>query len=172
MALVFPGSICPICGEKIENRECFSTRAFLYPTNPLWRFSDAAMHWTCYSSWVLKEDFVNEYARVLREDETNNLFWHRLLDHDKLFITYGKIGKLDVLLVDLAVHIQIDEPEIDDWIQHPTSDNVYVQQELDRVAPELKTLGNSAQIALLLQEQQERILAKRNPYQSNCDVKS
>lgn len=62
MALIFPGkSLCPICGGIIaSDDEIVATSHFVTnQADPLWRFSDAAMHKRCFLGWELRESFVD-----------------------------------------------------------------------------------------------------------------
>ena len=64
MAMIFLGkSKCPLCGEVLESgQELVATTHFIEsPEHPLWRFSDAAMHYTCFQLWEHREPFVAKY---------------------------------------------------------------------------------------------------------------
>jgi hypothetical protein len=53
LALVLIGkSRCALCDLVIENDQFIATSHFIADTtDPLWRFSDAAMHQSCFLAW-------------------------------------------------------------------------------------------------------------------------
>jgi len=64
MALIILGaSHCPICGGVIgHDDEIVATTHFIADrADPLWRFSDAAMHKGCFLDWELRQAFVGRY---------------------------------------------------------------------------------------------------------------
>lgn len=64
MALILRGkSRCALCDEVLEEgEELFATSAFLSDeAHPLWRYSDAAMHLSCFRDWPDREAFVAEF---------------------------------------------------------------------------------------------------------------
>jgi hypothetical protein len=64
MALIFAGeSRCPICGEVInQDDEIVATSHFIGDdTDPLWRFSDAAIHRHCFLAWECREEFIERF---------------------------------------------------------------------------------------------------------------
>jgi hypothetical protein len=64
VALIFPGSTaCSICGKIIaRSDDIVATSHFIGDKNdPLWRFSDSAMHRECFLAWELRQSFVDRY---------------------------------------------------------------------------------------------------------------
>lgn len=59
---------CALCREAIRpGEDVLITPDFLADeTNPLWRFSDAAMHRPCFLVWDLRKSFVACYNRVAK----------------------------------------------------------------------------------------------------------
>ena len=67
MALIILGKTeCSICGIVIEDRkEIVSTTHFITDQNdPLGRFSDSAMHKSCFISWK-QETFIKKYNETI-----------------------------------------------------------------------------------------------------------
>lgn len=64
VALVKLGSSkCPLC-EKVFQKgyDVVATSHFIIDqTDPLWRYSDAAMHRQCFASWEYRETFRDKY---------------------------------------------------------------------------------------------------------------
>ena len=59
---------CALCGDVIRpDEDAFVTPDFLADeTDPLWRFSDAAMHRACFLVWDRRKAFVARYNSVTR----------------------------------------------------------------------------------------------------------
>lgn len=67
MVLVFTESKCGICNETIQaNAETRSFPAFLKPTHPLYRFSDAVFHRSCFDMSPDRDE-VNRLLTRFRE---------------------------------------------------------------------------------------------------------
>jgi hypothetical protein len=60
-------TLCPLCGHVIsDGHETVATSHFIEtPSHPLWRYSDAAMHYECFQAWQHREDFVAEYNNTI-----------------------------------------------------------------------------------------------------------
>lgn len=73
MAIIdFGKSRCSICGETLRvEQSIVSTTHFLRePNEPLWRFSDSAMHRLCFNGWELRHAFAAQYRAI-----TGDLVW-------------------------------------------------------------------------------------------------
>ena len=68
MALIIRGATrCPLCEAAIgEGDDIVATSHFvLDESDPLWRFSDAAMHRFCFLRWPLREAFISRYNETV-----------------------------------------------------------------------------------------------------------
>jgi hypothetical protein len=69
MALIYKGIKCAICGREIDidlKGSYVATTHFIGDSNdPLWRFSDAAMHYECFQAWPHREEFVQKYNSTI-----------------------------------------------------------------------------------------------------------
>jgi len=69
MALITQFTKCPLCGESVWNDvedEIVATTHFIADAHdPLWRFSDAAMHYVCFQQWPHRSDFVTKYNQII-----------------------------------------------------------------------------------------------------------
>ena len=64
MALIFLGhTTCSICGKVVASADnSVATSHFIADKNdPLWQFSDSAMHQVCFLGWDLRQSFVDRY---------------------------------------------------------------------------------------------------------------
>jgi hypothetical protein len=69
MALLLRGKTeCALCGEVIGvSDEVFGTPHFIGDsTDPLFRFSDAALHRRCFETWQHHDEFLARYEKWCR----------------------------------------------------------------------------------------------------------
>jgi hypothetical protein len=81
MALIFRGSTpCSICGNVIANSDnIVATSHFIGDENdPLWRFSDSAMHRTCFLAWDLRQSFVATFNEIVGPMTSGNGTYHEM----------------------------------------------------------------------------------------------
>jgi hypothetical protein len=59
---------CALCGEGIRpDDDAFVTPDFLADeADPLWRFTDAAVHRACFLVWDRRKTFIARYNRIAR----------------------------------------------------------------------------------------------------------
>jgi len=68
MAIIITGKTrCAICDRALEEgEEIVSTSHFIAdPQNPLWRFSDAGMHQTCFLHWDQRHEFRQTFNSIV-----------------------------------------------------------------------------------------------------------
>jgi hypothetical protein len=68
VVLIFPGKTeCSLCGTVImAGDEIVATSHFIADRNDLlWRFSDSAMHRSCFLTWDQREVFVAKFNQVV-----------------------------------------------------------------------------------------------------------
>ena len=67
MALIIDGMTCPICDQPLDiDGPLVATSHFIAdPSDPLWRFSDAAMHYDCFQRREHRQEFVDKYNASL-----------------------------------------------------------------------------------------------------------
>lgn len=67
MALIFDGMPCAICDQPLhEDHPMVATSHFIADeTDPLLRFSDAAMHYECFQRWEHRHEFVAKYNETV-----------------------------------------------------------------------------------------------------------
>jgi len=80
MALIFRGKTeCSICGVVIRNDDnIVATSHFIADSNDsLWRFSDSAMHKSCFLCWEHKQTFIEKYNQTYGTIVWRNATYHR-----------------------------------------------------------------------------------------------
>lgn len=121
MALLSPGSRCPICGELI-NEPIFATSGlFLLPTDPLWTFCDACMHWACYATWEHRERFAKAYVQMWIANEKRNPYWARVFLDEYSYIVINPepiVAAAHVRLFRTGSRIEIPLREWENCMRH------------------------------------------------------
>jgi hypothetical protein len=83
MALVdFGHSTCPLCGVILRPEDdLIATSHFIeFESDPLWRYSDAAMHRRCFLTWELRPQFVARYNQTVGTITWSNGTHHHMTD--------------------------------------------------------------------------------------------
>jgi hypothetical protein len=81
VALIFRGKTeCSLCGNVImAGDEIVATSHFIGDSNdPLWRFSDSAMHRGCFLTWDQRAAFVAKYNRLVGGITFGNGTFHQM----------------------------------------------------------------------------------------------
>jgi len=54
---------CKLCGELLMKKDemVCTTHFIANMADPLWRYSDAAMHKTCFMAWIHRKQFISKY---------------------------------------------------------------------------------------------------------------
>jgi hypothetical protein len=80
MALVYEGMTCAICEHPLDIHGPFvATSHFIGDeTDPLWPFSDAAMHYDCFQAWDHREAFVKKYNDTMGQQIWGNGTRHHM----------------------------------------------------------------------------------------------
>lgn len=80
MALVFEGMPCAICGHALDLYVRFvSTSHFIADEgDPLWRYSDAAMHSECFETWKHRSEFIDKYNNTIGQITWGNGTRHHM----------------------------------------------------------------------------------------------
>ena len=81
MALILLGKTeCSICGVILnEDDPLVATTHFIADRDdPLWRFSDSAMHKSCFLKWEQKQSFVKKYNDAVGTITWGNGTYHHM----------------------------------------------------------------------------------------------
>ena len=81
MAIVLRGKTeCSVCGRVIKGGdEIVSTSHFISDKNDeLWRFSDSAMHRSCFLEWDHRAEFVARYNQIVGVVTSCNGAYHHM----------------------------------------------------------------------------------------------
>jgi hypothetical protein len=81
MAIILQGkSECSLCGNVImAGDKIVGTSHFIADRNdPLWRFSDSAMHRSCFLTWDQREAFVAKFNQLVGGVTFGNGTYHQM----------------------------------------------------------------------------------------------
>lgn len=81
VALILLGKTeCSLCGKVImAGDDIVATSHFIADRNdPLWRFSDSAMHRSCFLTWDQREAFVVKFNQLVGVVTFGNGTYHRM----------------------------------------------------------------------------------------------
>jgi len=81
MALIYEGMTCAICDQSLDIHGAIvaTTHFITDESDPLWRFSDAAMHYSCFQQWQHREEFVRKYNATM-----GTMIWDGKRQHMKM----------------------------------------------------------------------------------------
>ena len=89
MALIFIGKTeCALCGRVLEADDMIvATSHFIADSqHPLWRFSDAAMHRTCFLNWDQRQSFIDLFNQIVSGTTLDN-GTYKLMRDDGAIVT-------------------------------------------------------------------------------------
>ena len=120
-------SDCALCRLLLTD-PVFATSHFIHdPSDDLWPYSDAAMHWECYARWPHQSRFAGLYFES-RARWAQNKFWQTLLHCEDTLVLYGLVVKeVSVGLRKTGSEIRVDREnwssflsgEWQDYCHHP-----------------------------------------------------
>lgn len=113
-------SRCALCGDPLTE-PIFATSHFIADqTHDLYRFSDAAMHWTCYAKWPHQGRFSSMYFEAaVRRSETAPWpkYWPILLRSADMLVLYGlAVDEVSVFLRKSGTDTRIARDEWQHWL--------------------------------------------------------
>ena len=89
MALISRGKTeCSICGVVLEEGDDLvaTTHFIADQADPLWRFSDSAMHGSCFLEWEQRQNFVQKYNDTIGTITWGNGTYHHMEDDGQISV--------------------------------------------------------------------------------------
>ena len=89
MALIFRGkSKCVLCNNVIAADDAVVATTHFIPdkADPLWHYSDAPFHKTCFLAWERREEFVRRYNQIMRGFVFGNGKRHHMDEEGKIHL--------------------------------------------------------------------------------------
>ena len=140
-------SKCALCGNPLAE-PIFATSHFIGDqSHDLYRFSDAAMHWSCYVSWPDQARFASMYFEAaVRRSESSPWpkYWTVLMRSADMLVLYGLVvNEASVILRKSGTDIRIARDKWQHWLSGGWREHCRPGLECDAVAefiPELARL--------------------------------
>ncbi len=132
---------CALCEKPIEdlNSAFRATGDFLPKDDPLNKYANVPLHWSCYANWPERPRFARHYVNAWIKANRKNPFWWKVHDDEDLYIAVNPeppIEEAVVRLVSFGDEIRIPLPKWPQWLEHPDA----ITPNLP--APERKALNN------------------------------
>lgn len=97
MAIIYEGICCALCDQVIDNAlldaDDFVATTHFLEGGPLWRFSDAAMHRTCFMAWDQREAFIRAYNERMKGWLAGNGTYTQMAENGDIVI-YNEAGEV------------------------------------------------------------------------------
>jgi len=150
VALLFDDSPCAICGKPLDlKRNLFATSGVFFPPgDPLWRFCDAGMHWSCYADWPERSRFARTYVLSRMEATRSNPFWSIVHFDDHSFVEVRfpirrVPGLVKVWLLKTGSSFQVPLNEWQKWLESPDTSVADHPLEMDALLEALPHIRTS-----------------------------
>jgi len=123
MALVFEGSTCVICGEKLDlNPPIFATSGLFPVPGPLLKYCDTPMHWDCYVDWPHRKVFAAAYVLMWVSIEGQTPYWSKVWLDEQAFVTvnpHEPTAEVSVRLFATGSDFRVKLSDWEAWLNRP-----------------------------------------------------
>lgn len=130
MAIKLPEMRCALCGKPITREEPFrATGNFLPPGDPLTKFCNVPLHWSCYAAWPERPRFARHHVEAWVEANRRNPYWWQVHRDDNVYISANPTAPIEeasVRLYAFGSDIRVPLPRWGDWLRN-----------MDQVTPHL-----------------------------------
>ena len=110
---------CALCGETLS-QPIFATTHFISDkSHDFYRFSDSAMHWSCYVNWPHQPRFASMYfeSALKRTELKRSRHWKTLLKTPDVFVQYWfAMNEVSVLLRGSGTDIRLHRSRWQTWL--------------------------------------------------------
>jgi hypothetical protein len=138
-------SKCALCGETLAE-PIFATSHFIGDqSHDLYRFSDAAMHWSCYVRWPDQARFASMFFEAaVRRSETKPWpqYWNVLLRSTSALVLYGlAVSEVAIVLRKSGTDIRVARDKWQGFLNAEWREKCRPGLECDAVAELIPELG-------------------------------
>ena len=112
-------SKCALCGEILSHPIFATSRFITNKSHEFYRFSDAAMHWSCYIKWPQQSRFASLYfeAALITSELTPSQYWKTLLKSPDVFVRYMfEVNEVCVMLRKSGTDIRLHRSRWQTWL--------------------------------------------------------
>jgi hypothetical protein len=116
VALFWKGMPCAICTQTVNSERPFfaTSGVWLSSSDPLSKYCDTVLHWSCYAGWEHRRRFAHSYFQMWVELEKENPVWWRVYLDDSILVTASP-SLMEAIHVELAETGTRQEVEMKDW---------------------------------------------------------
>ena len=147
MAWKLPEIRCALCDEAIDARGPYfrADGAFLPRRDPLTRFANAPLHWSCYGAWTHRPRFAAELVGAWVKANRRNPFWWSVWQDERAYVSVNPqppVEEVSVRLMQIGNDIRVPLARWQTWLDRPEAVTPTLQAiekaELATVLPELR----------------------------------
>ena len=112
-------SKCALCGEVLSHPIFATGRFITNRAHEFYRFSEAAMHWSCYVKWSQQRRFASVWfeAAVNMCERTQSRNWKTLLKSSDAFVGYEfTVNEVSVMLRKSGTDIRLHRSRWQPWL--------------------------------------------------------
>lgn len=146
MTSPLPQPHCPLCEQPVDPLGSFfrATGDFLPSGDPLTRYANAPLHWSCYVEWSERPRFARHYVDAWIKANRRNPFWWSVLRNDDIYLSVNPqkpVEEASVRLYALGNDIRVPLPRWPEWVKTPDAVTPQLHEverrALDEVLPDL-----------------------------------
>ncbi|MRG98589.1 hypothetical protein [Polyangium spumosum] len=119
MALIRRGMPCALCrAPLLEGQPIFATSGvWLPPEDPLHRYCDAAMHWSCYAAWPQRPRFARVHVEAWVKGDDQDIWSAAVHLDDVVFVTRSlQSNRISVLLFETGTGHVVTVENWEAWL--------------------------------------------------------
>lgn len=126
MNLKLPPLSCALCTGALDPLEPFfrATGDFLSPRDPLAKYANLPLHWSCYADWSERPRFAQSYVQAWVVANRRNPFWWTACADDQIFISVNPeppVEEAAVRLMTVGSDIRVPLVQWKEWLRDPQS---------------------------------------------------
>lgn len=142
-----PQLTCALCGNEIQTlHEAFrASGEFLPSDDPLVRYCNAPMHWTCYEQWTERPRFARHHVLAWQKANRRNPFWWTVYLDDDVYVSVNPerpVEEASVRLFATGGDIRVPLPRWGEWLERPEAVSAALhsveEAALRKILPRLK----------------------------------
>jgi hypothetical protein len=112
-------SECAICNRPLTEPVFATTHFIKDPTDRLWKYSDAGMHWDCYANWKYQRRFASQYFEAAQQWKADNPYWPIVAQTEAFLLSANPnlpVSEADLSIRMIGPGFRVPIHEWTDWI--------------------------------------------------------
>jgi hypothetical protein len=121
MALVLPKLKCALCSGTVDLLDDFfrASGDFLPAQDPLVRFCNVPLHWSCYTLWPERVRFAAAYVEAWIRANRKNPFWWSVYRDERVYVSVNpeqSVEEVSVRLCAVGSDIRVPLTKWSAWV--------------------------------------------------------